>query len=148
MLHSTISQVADAEATREDINLSDIKLKLEKRLSNIPTIDDPFPFTLQMITIFKKDENTYYVDFDSLMRYIEYSDLDVVTVFNQLSEEYGVEKSKLCLVLPCKNKLLYAFNDYAACPASIGEKVLSKVSNLLSLIDQLESVGINCVFCD
>ena len=148
MLHSVLSQVADAEATREDYNFTDIKVKLEKILSEIPEVDDPIPFTLQMITILQKDNDTYFVDFDSLMKYIKYTDLDVITVFNQISEEYDVDKDKLVLVLPCKDKLLYAFDDYKSCPAYIQEKLLKKVGNIISLIENLQDAGIKIVIWD
>lgn len=148
MLHSTIAQVADAEATVEDFNRSDLKCKLEKLLSDIPEVEDPIPFTLQMITVLQKDEDTYYVDFDSLMRYIHYSDLDVITVFNQLADEYDIDKDKLYLVLPCKDKLMYTFDEYKCCPSHVGEKLLKKVGNIVSLIENLQAAGINIVIWD
>ena len=149
MLHSsTLAQVADAEETVEDYNYSDLKCKLEKLLSDIPEVEDPIPFTLQMITVLHKDDNTYYVDFDSLIRYIKDSELDVITVFNQLSEEYGIEKEHFYLVLPCKDKLLYAFEEYKCCPSYRGEKLLKKINNIVSLIENLQAAGINIVIWD
>lgn len=148
MLHSTIAQVADTEATVEDYNMSDVKFKLEKLLHDIPEVEDPIPFTLQMITILQKDEHTYYVDFDSLMRYIKSSDLDVITVFNQIADEYDVSKEDLYLVLPCKDKLLYVFDEYKACPSHKGEKLMKKTNNLIQLIENLQNAGIKLVLWD
>lgn len=149
MLHqSTVAQVADSEASVEDFNFTDLKNKLEKVLNDIPEVDDPFPFTLQMVTIVQKEDDVYYVEFESLMQYLKYSDIDIVTAFNQLSDEYDIDKDNLYLVLPCKDKLFYALDDYKSCPSHVGEKLLKKVNKILSLIEQLKGVGIKVLISD
>lgn len=149
MLHSTISQVADAESTTEDFNLSDVKVRLEKILHDIPEVDkDDIPFTLQMITVIQKDDHTYYVDFDSVIKYIKCNDLDVVTTFNQIADEYDISKEDLCLLLPCKDKLSHAFEDYKACPAHKAEKLLKKTGKLVELVENLQKAGIKVAVLD
>lgn len=149
MLHeSIISRTASSEIPQMDnvekVNLSS---KLEEILDDIKVVEKPIPYTLETITI-AKDNDIYYVDFESLMNYMNTNNETVYDTFKKLEDLYDIDKDDMYLVLPCKEKLMHAMKEID-CSTSIDKhRCANSVAKTLILIDNIKKEGINMVISD
>ena len=149
MLHeSIISRTASSEISQmHNVEKIDLNTKLQEIINDIKVVEKPIPYTLETITI-AKDEDVYYIDFESFMNYINTNGETAYDTIKKLEDLYDIDKDDMYLVLPCKEKLFDSIKEIDCETSSKKHKCCNSISKIIIMIDNLKKEGINLVISD